>query len=61
MNQVRQKDMHMAVPETRSHNRAVAVNDWRTAWDLDTSAGAYSQNVAIMYENGAIFDWPFRR
>lgn len=51
----------MAVPETRSHNRAVAVNDWRTAWDLDTSAGAYSQNVAIMYENGAIFDWPFRR
>jgi hypothetical protein len=61
MNQARRKDMDMAVPETRSHNRAGAVNDFRTARDCDLSAGVYSKNVTVMYNDRAIFDWPFSR
>jgi hypothetical protein len=35
MKQPRQKDMHMAIPETGNHEKALAVDYGRTAWDSD--------------------------
>jgi hypothetical protein len=61
MEQPRRKDMYMAVPETGSHNQVLAVNDFRMARDFDGSAGPNGKNVAVVYKDCAIFDWPFRR
>ena len=35
MKQPWQKDVHMAVPETGSHDESLAVDYGRTAWDFD--------------------------
>src|SRR6185312_3552280 len=41
MNQPRRKNMHMAVPETGSHDEALAVDYGCAAWDFDLGAWTY--------------------
>lgn len=61
MEQPRRKDMYMAVPETGSHNQALAVIDFRVTRDFDGGAGPDGKNGAVMYKDCAIFNWPFNR
>ena len=56
MKQPRQKDVHMAVPETCSHDEALAVDNGRTAWDFDLCSRSNGCNVAVVYEDCAAFD-----
>jgi hypothetical protein len=38
MKQPRQKNVHVAVPETGSHDQALTVDYRHTGWDFDLSA-----------------------
>ena len=60
MKQPWQKDVHMAVPETGSHNESLAVDYSRTAWDFDLCNRSNRYNVAAVYKDCAAFDRRFR-
>ena len=59
MNQSRQKNVYVAVPETGSHDEAFAVDYGRAAWDFDLCNRSNGLDVAVAYEDCAAFDWWF--
>ena len=61
MKQPWQKDVHVAVAKTGSHDEALAVDYGGTPWDFDLCSRSNRLNVASVYKNYAAFDWCFER
>jgi len=43
--------VYVAVPETGSHNEALAVNYRSILWNFDRSSRSNGQNMAVVYED----------
>jgi len=61
MKQSGQKDVHVAVPETGSHNETLAVDHGCPAWDFDLCNRSDRSNVAVVDKDCAAFEGRFRR
>jgi len=57
MKQSRREDVYVTVPETGSHNEALTVNYGGILWDFDRSSRSNGLNMAVVYEDRAVFDW----
>jgi len=56
MKQPRQEDVNVAIPKAGCHDKPLAVDDSRTARNLDLCDQPNRRYVAVMHKNRAVFN-----